>query len=231
MNTINLAEIQARFETAYPQEILKWAVTTYEPNRLAVVTSFGPTGIVTLHMLSEIQPGIPVLTLDTELLFPETYELMDEIEARLNLNLKRIKPQLTPAQQGYHFGEGLWSRSPTMCCHLRKVLPLAEALAPYDAWFTGLRRDQSRRRANIPVVSYEPSSSRLKIAPLAAWTSEMVWTYIHAHDLPYNRLHDQGYPSIGCWPCTQPMQQTTEERDGRWSNTEKSECGIHLEPL
>jgi len=228
LDEATLSAISDDLETAHPTAILRWAAETFG-DRLAVVTSFQPTGIVTLHMLADIAPRTPVLTLDTGLLFPETYELMDELEQRFQLNLIRLRPEQTVEQQAEAHGPALWGRDPNQCCNLRKVIPLDTAMAGYAAWVTGLRRDQSERRANTPVVSWDRKREVVKLCPFAAWTEDMVWTYIEEYALPYNRLHDQNYPSIGCWPCTQPVTpDTTDKRAGRWANRDKSECGIHV---
>jgi phosphoadenosine phosphosulfate reductase len=224
-----LDDIQsAELESASPQDILRWSAQTFG-NKLAIVTSFQPTGIVTLHMMSEIAPDTPVLTLDTGLLFPETYELMDRLERMLNLNLIRIRPDQTVAQQAEMHGPALWERDPDFCCNLRKSVPLGKALAGYDAWITGLRRDQAKGRASTPVVARDKKFQKVKICPYATWTEEMIWTYLTAYELPYNPLHDQDYPSIGCYPCTQAVERGSQDmRAGRWSNRGKTECGIHV---
>lgn len=232
MPKVNLSEhelhqLQTAFEDTSPPEILQWAVANFG-EKLAIVTSFQPTGIVTLHMLQHIAPRLTVITLDTELLFPETYNLIDEIENRFNLNLIRVKPQQTVAEQAQRFGEALWERQPNRCCHLRKVLPLRQALAPYHAWITGLRRDQSEGRSTVPIIDYDQPNDMIKLSPLATWTEDMVWAYIRSYHLPYNPLHDQGYPSIGCLPCTQAVLDGADKRSGRWVNQNKTECGIHL---
>ncbi|CAG1012651.1 phosphoadenosine phosphosulfate reductase [Anaerolineae bacterium] len=222
-----LDQLNAEFEKAAPQDILKWAATRFG-ERLALVTSFQPTGIVTLHMLSEIAPHTPVLTLDTGLLFPETYTLINELEQRLNLNLIRLRPAQTVEQQAEAHGPELWARNPDQCCNLRKVIPLDQSLKGYDAWITGLRRDQSEGRSSVQVVAWDQKHQNLKLCPFATWTEEMIWLYLNAHELPYNHLHDQGYPSIGCYPCTQPAAPGADKRAGRWVNSAKTECGIHL---
>lgn len=220
--------LNADFEKAHPQDILRWASEMYL-SQLAIVTSFQPTGIVTLHMMSEIAPRTPVLTLDTGLLFPETYALMDDLEKRLNLRLIRVRPSQTVEQQSQTYGGNLWEKNPDQCCNLRKTLPLENALKEYDAWITGLRRDQSEGRASIPIFSWDKKYNNLKLSPFANWTESMIWTYIHAYELPYNKLHDQGYPSIGCLTCTQPViPGTNDKRSGRWSKHTKTECGIHV---
>ncbi|HVU10621.1 MAG TPA: phosphoadenylyl-sulfate reductase [Phototrophicaceae bacterium] len=211
----------------YPEDILRWSVETYG-DHLAVVTSFQTTGIVTLHMLAEMRLNVDVLTLDTGLLFPETYDLMARVQDRLKFNLIPIKPELTVEQQAAQYGEALWTRDSDACCRMRKVVPLDQALIGYDAWIAGLRRDQSKTRSNLQAVSWDQRNQKMKISPLIDWTEEMVWTYIHAYDLPYNVLHDRGYPSIGCYTCTQPVAPGEDIRAGRWANQSKTECGIHL---
>jgi phosphoadenosine phosphosulfate reductase len=222
-----IAYWQDYLESESPSEILRWATQEYGM-ALAVVTSFQPTGIVTLHMLQSIAPDTPILTLDTEFLFPETHALMDELTERFELNLKRIKPALSPAQQAAAHGDKLWERDPDQCCHIRKTVPLKQALRGYNAWVTGLRRDQSPQRAKTPIISWDNRNGLVKLCPFANWTEDMMWTYIHAHELPYNTLHDRGYPSIGCTHCTKAVAAGDDPRSGRWSNHQKTECGIHV---
>ena len=221
-------DIAQTLETYSPQDILRWAADTYG-GQLSVVTSFQPTGIVTLHMLYELGLDVTVFTLDTGLLFPETYRLMDELEDRLDLRLVRVQPELSVAQQNQRYGHALWESAPDTCCMLRKVVPLGQALRGYDAWITGLRRDQPGR-ARIPILSWDSKYEKTKLSPLANWDESMIWTYIHAHELPYNTLHDRGYPSIGCntATCTQPVQPGENSRAGRWTNHIKNECGLHV---
>ncbi|GAB4317767.1 MAG: phosphoadenylyl-sulfate reductase [Phototrophicales bacterium] len=217
-----------QFEHEAPQTVLRWAVETFK-DRLAVVTSFQPTGIATIHMLSEITDYFTVITLDTGLLFPETYQLMDEVEKRFPaMHLIRIKPALSLTEQTEKHGENLWQRDPNLCCHIRKVVPLDHALQNYDAWIAGLRRDQSSTRKDVPVVGQDRKRPHMtKICPFATWSAEMLEIYINAHELPYNTLHDQGYTSIGCYPCTRPITNGEDSRAGRWANSSKIECGIH----
>lgn len=226
----DLETLQNQFETASPQDILRWAAEEYG-EKLVVVTSFQPTGIVTLHMLSEIAPQTQILTLDTGLLFPETYALVDDLETRLNLNLHRLTPELTVQQQAEKYGDNLWERDPDHCCNMRKTLPLKAALSGYEAWITGLRRDQSPQRANTPIISIDSRYDMVKLCPFANWTEDMMWTYINAYELPYNELHDNGYPTIGCYPCTRAVLDGSDPRSGRWANHTKTECGIHVDTI
>lgn len=218
-----LSRLQVHMQHAHPQEILRWA-HDYYGEKLLVVTSFQATGIVTLHMLRQFTDNVQVATLDTGLLFPETYQLIEDVEAALNISVKRIKPTLSLSAQTDKHGASLWETDPDKCCHLRKTIPLRDALKNYDAWVTGLRRDQSITRRNIPVLDWDERYDMLKLMPFAHWTEDMLWTYINAYDLPYNPLHDRGYPSIGCHTCT----VAGNGREGRWSNSGKTECGIHV---
>ncbi|MBZ0299017.1 MAG: phosphoadenylyl-sulfate reductase [Anaerolineae bacterium] len=222
-----IAHLQHDFESAHPQDILQWATQQFGDS-LAVVTSFQPTGIVTLHMLSEMAPHTAIITLDTEFLFPETYALIDRVESLFNLNLIRVRPELTIDQQAAAYGDKLWVRNPDQCCHMRKTLPLKDALVGYSAWVTGVRRDQSSRRSSTAIINWDSRYNLVKLCPFANWTEDMVWTYIQAHDLPYNELHDRGYPSIGCLHCTQAVTDGADPRSGRWAMHQKTECGIHI---
>ncbi len=223
----HIETLAEQFEAAEPYDILAWASDAYG-GRLAIVTSFQVTGIATLHMLQRIAPRTPVLTLDTGLLFPETQDLISDLQARLQLNLRRVKPRQTPRQQARDYGDRLWERNPDRCCHIRKTIPLRDALTGFEAWVAGLRRDQSAGRANTPIISRESRSGLVKIAPFANWSEDRVWDYIREHDLPSNKLHHAGYPSIGCWPCTKASVAKGDGRSGRWANRAKSECGIHI---
>lgn len=220
-----LGQQQRRLDMASPQEILQWAVAQYE-QKLVVVTSFQITGIVTLHMMRQFTDNIEVVTLDTGLLFPETYKLIDDVEKQLDITVQRVKPEQTLSQQAREHGSLLWETTPDKCCQLRKTMPLKKTLANYDAWITGLRRDQSPTRANIPVIDWDDRYGLMKLCPFATWTEDMLWTYIKAYDLPYNILHDRGYASIGCYTCT----RAAAGRAGRWAHSSKTECGIHFAP-
>ncbi|KAA3643502.1 MAG: phosphoadenylyl-sulfate reductase [Chloroflexi bacterium] len=216
------------FKNTHPQDILHWAVETYQ-EKLVVVTSFQPTGIVGLHMLQKIAPDLQVITLDTGLLFPETYSLIERLKDHFELNLCCIQPALSLEEQAAQYGEKLWESDPDKCCYFCKVLPLQKNLLNFRAWITGLRRDQSPQRGKIPIVMWDKQFQIAKISPFANWTENMIWEYIKAHDLPYNELHERGFPSIGCEPCTVPISvENTNNRDGRWPRHNKVECGIHF---
>lgn len=227
ITTSALDELNEEFEHRDPGSILAWAAETFADN-LVIVTSFQPTGIVTLNMLHELGLDVEVITLDTGLLFPETYELIDTVERRFDLRLRRIRPKITVDEQAILHGDRLWERDPNLCCDLRKVAPLGETLVDYDAWLTGLRRDQPGR-SRTAILSTEGRYGKVKICPFANWTDDMIWTYVQQHELPYNALHDRGYPSIGCNTavCTRPVEHNAGQRDGRWVSHSKTECGIH----
>jgi phosphoadenosine phosphosulfate reductase len=225
---MNVEALNRDFEHTDPKSILRWAVETFG-DRLAIVTSLQPTGIIVLHMLDELRAQPPVLTLDTGLLFPETYALMDEVEARFGITLTRVKPKLSVESQNEAYGDALWKENPDLCCKMRKVAPLDSALdkSRFGAWVAGLRRDQPGR-ASVPLVSWDHKHGMVKLSPLANWDEGMVWTYIHAHELPYNTLHDRGYPSIGCHTCTKAVSTGDNSRAGRWVSHAKTECGLHV---
>jgi phosphoadenosine phosphosulfate reductase len=177
-------------------------------------------------MVSELGLGIDVIELDTHLFFRESYETRERLVERYGLSL--IRPEvITIAEQHRREGPNLWERDPDRCCHIRKVEPLIDALDPYEAWISGIRREQSPSRATARKVERSERYGVWKIQPLADWSEDDVWRYIVANDIPYNPLHDVGYRSIGCIPCTRPTRPDEEERAGRWAGSDKLECGIH----
>ena len=196
-------------------QVLEHVVREHHP-RLAVACSFQKEATVIVDMILRIEPKARVFTLDTGVLFPETYETWRRVEERYGVKIESFRGEWV---------DGLWARDPDACCGMRKVEPLARALEGVDAWITGLRRDQSALRANTPKLGWDIKHEKWKAAPLADWTDKDVWRYIAEHDLPYNPLHDQGYESIGCTHCT----QAGAGRDGRWSGSDKSECGLHVQ--
>jgi phosphoadenosine phosphosulfate reductase len=218
--------ISDEFEMASPEDVLRWAIDEFAPD-IALATGFGAEGCVLVSILSAISPGMRIFYLDTDLLFPETYALRDQLEARYGVQFERRATSLSVSDQAAQYGERLWEREPDLCCRLRKVEPLREMLKGMRAWVTAIRRDQSPTRARISMVERDETFGLVKINPLAAWSARDVWNYIAKHDVPYNALHDHGYPSIGCVPCTTPVQIGEVPRAGRWRGTIKSECGIH----
>ncbi|HLF71484.1 MAG TPA: phosphoadenylyl-sulfate reductase [Dehalococcoidia bacterium] len=209
-----------------PQEILKWTVKQFQPG-LTVACSFGgPTGMVLLDMVMKIDRTVEVFYLDTDFLFPETYALRDACEAKYGFKPIGYKSLLTPEAQAEQHGEALWLRDPDLCCDLRKVEPNKRALDDKKAWISGMRRDQSKTRADIGIVEWDAKFNLIKLNPLATWTEQQVWAYIMANDVPYNQLHNKGYPSIGCTNCTKPVREGDDPRSGRWAGQDKEECGI-----
>jgi len=221
-----LAESSRKLESASPREIIAWAVEHYHP-KLTMATAFGPEGCVILHLLAEVEPRVHVFNLDTGYQFKETLELRDRIAARYGIEVELKQPELTVAEYEAQHGGPLYKSNPDQCCLDRKVNVLKKAAAGWDAWMTAIRRDQSPDRAGAPIVGVDKKFNLVKINPLANWTKKDVWKLITYHDIPYNPLHDQGYPSIGCWPCTRAVMFGEDERAGRWSGTQKTECGLH----
>jgi phosphoadenosine phosphosulfate reductase len=216
-------------ETKQPQEVLAASIERYAP-KIVLACSFGAEDVVLVDMVHRINPSVPLFYLDTEFLFPETYATRDRVIERYQLKTEQViqvKSLLTPEQQATQHGQALWTRFPDQCCELRKVEPLSRVLKGFDAWITGIRRDQSPTRANAKLVEWDQKFQLVKVNPLARWMWEDVWTYIHAHDIPYNELHDQHYPSIGCTHCTSPVMPGDDFRAGRWKNFTKTECGLH----
>jgi len=187
----------------------------------------GPSGSVILDLLHRAGEEVPVCYLDTDLLFDETYALVERVKARYGIEPIPVRSHLDLHEQAERHGEALWSSDPDACCALRKVEPQAEFLRSYRAWITGIRRDQSASRSGAHAIDWDDRFHLVKVSPLVDWTEEDVWAYIREHDVPYNALHDEGYPSIGCWPCTRAVGSGEDERAGRWIGTAKTECGLH----
>jgi phosphoadenosine phosphosulfate reductase len=218
-------ELNARFESADPRDIVRWAVETFG-NHLAVGASFGGnSGMAILHMVASLKPDVHVFVADTGYLFEETLETRKRAEAELGLrNVQVFKPRLSHEEQAERFGSALWMRDPDLCCEIRKVEPNHRALEGKQAWISGLRRDQSDGRSDIPIVAWNRKFGVIKINPLANWDEKKVWAYITDNNIPYNPLLDQGFASIGCYNCTVPG---VRGRAGRWENFAKDECGLH----
>ncbi len=216
----------AVLEGQTPLDVLRWAADRYAP-RLTFATGFGPEGCVLIDLIGRHRLPIDVFTLDTELLFPETRELWQRLEQSYGVTIRGVTPVLTVAGQAAAHGERLWERDPGRCCEMRKVVPLRAELERVDAWITAIRRDQTPQRASALVTERDAKFDIVKINPLVRWTKRDVWAHILAHDVPYNPLHDRGYPSIGCQPCTGPVEAGEDERAGRWRGSAKTECGLH----
>lgn len=219
--------LQLAAEAWTPQRTLTWAFETFG-NSVAISSAFGAEGMVLIEMASRIRKDFRLFTIDTEFLFPETYALMDRIEEKYGVQIERAYSVLSPEEQERAFGSALWNRDPDLCCNLRKVEPLRRKLQDLNAWITSIRRDQTSSRSGARRLEWDSKFGLLKINPIVDWTSKQVWRYIHDHDVPYNELHDQDYPSIGCTHCTRAVKPGEDARAGRWPGFSKSECGLHV---
>jgi len=222
----DLERIKSLAESWKPEQVLAWAFATYGEN-VEVATGFGVEGMALLDMAFRVNPDLKVFTGDTEFLFSETYDLIDRVEEKYGIKVERLYSDLTPEDQERAYGKALWASDPDQCCALRKVEPLRRKLATLDAWMTAIRRDQTRDRATIRKVDWDPKFNLVKISPLADWSREMVWNYVVRNNVPYNPLHDLNYPSIGCTHCTRAVQPGEDHRAGRWPGLNKTECGLH----
>ncbi|MFB5189674.1 phosphoadenylyl-sulfate reductase [Alicyclobacillus fastidiosus] len=221
-----IEQLAEEFEQATPQEIIAEALRR-DPN-ITFACSFGAEDMVLLDMLMKINPEANVFYLDTNVLFQETYDLRDRAIEKYGIpNLRQVLPALTLAEQAAKHGDELWKKDPNACCAIRKVTPLKQVLTEYDGWITGIRREQAPTRANAKVFEWDDKFGLVKVNPLVRWTEGQVWRYIKQNDVPYNPLHDQNYPSIGCLHCTRPVNPGEDPRSGRWAGFEKTECGLH----
>jgi phosphoadenosine phosphosulfate reductase len=223
----DLWEANEYFESARPGEILEWAVETYGSG-LALSASFGgPEGMALIDMISKITDEVTILTIDTGFLFKETHEFREEVMRRYQLPLEVLRPRLTVEEQVEHYGERMRTCSPDLCCQVRKIEPLERALERYEAWMTGIRREQTPQRAGTRVVAWEGHYGAAKIAPFAFVKEEWIHRYVAEHNVPVNPLLKRGYKSIGCEPQTRPVAPEEDARAGRWSGLDKNECGLH----
>ena len=220
-------QVQSQAEQWSPHEVLAWAFRTYRDG-VEIASGFGVEGMVLIDIASRIRANLRVFTTDTGFLFRETYDLMERAQRRYGFRLERLQPRLDPEAQAEIYGPALWRRNPDQCCALRKVEPLREKLGTLGAWITAIRRDQTAARASARKVEWDAKFGLVKINPLADWSSDRVWEYVRRHDVPYNPLHDQSYPSIGCTHCTRAVMPGEDPRAGRWAGLEKTECGLHL---
>ncbi|HSA62613.1 MAG TPA: phosphoadenylyl-sulfate reductase [Nitrospiraceae bacterium] len=224
-----LTSLSDSLESKQPQEVLAAALERYAP-KIVLACSFGAEDVVLVDMVHRINPSVPLFYLDTDFLFPETYATRDRIVQHYDLKpaqVLQVKSLLTPERQAEQYGEALWSKEPDRCCQLRKVEPLTRVLKGFDAWITGIRRDQAPSRANAGLIEWDHKFELVKVNPLARWSWADVWSYIRVYEVPYNPLHDQNYPSIGCTHCTAPVAPGDDPRAGRWKNFAKTECGLH----
>lgn len=222
-----LAEISAQLEGQGSAAVLQWAFEQFHLDDIALACSFGAEDVALVDLISKVKPGARLFYLDTNFLFPQTYEVIEKVRAKYDIRMTQVLPELTPEEQAGKHGAELWQTDPDACCGIRKVEPLKRVLGTLQAWITGIRREQSPFRANAQVVEWDDKFGLVKINPLVAWKEKEVWSYILGNQVPYNPLHDQGYPSIGCTHCTRPVKPGEDPRAGRWSGHQKTECGLH----
>ena len=218
------AKAAADLAGAHPDDVIRWAADTFG-SRLCTTSSM--TDAVIIDLVSRIRPGIDVLFLDTGYHFPETIGTRDAVSSVYPVNVINVTPTRTVAEQDAELGARLHSRNPDLCCFLRKVVPLEQALGPYDAWITGVRSRETDARSDTKVVQWDARREMVKVNPIVDWTQEQVDAYIADHDVLVNPLVYDGYPSIGCRTCTVRVEGGADPRSGRWAGTAKTECGIH----
>jgi phosphoadenosine phosphosulfate reductase len=224
-----IADANRLLAEAAPEAILRWAVAEFHP-RLLMATAFGAEGCAIIHMLAGIEPTTHIINIDTGYQFAETLALREAIAAKYGITVEYVRPELSVRDYEAEHGGPIYGIRPDQCCHDRKVLPLkraVERIAP-RAWISAIRKDQTRDRAAASLVEWDRKFGLVKINPLLHWTKKDVWAFIVRHDVPYNLLHDEGYPSIGCQPCTAPVAAGEDERSGRWAGKVKKECGLHV---
>jgi phosphoadenosine phosphosulfate reductase len=217
--------VAAELEETSAEEALRWALDTFHPG-MYIACSFQKTSSVTVHLAHSINPDARFFYLDTDVLFPETYGTKNRLEERYGIRFHRYS-SITLEQQAGLYGDELWGRDPDACCGIRKVEPMRSALSAVDLWVSGIRRSDSQTRARAPKFGWDTRFGLWKLNPLADWSEEQVWAYINDQEIPYNPLHDQGYPSIGCTHCTRKPAAGEDARAGRWAGLEKTECGLH----
>jgi phosphoadenosine phosphosulfate reductase len=224
----DLERLNAELSNSSPQAIIKWALNEFGRDLILACSFGGITGMALLDMAAQLDPTIRVFYLDTDFLFPETHQLQETARRRYSIFPVAFKSRLTPTRQAELYGDALWERDPDLCCDLRKVEPTRRALDGSRAWLTGLRApDQASTRQNVRAIEWDAQFGLYKISPLWNWTEEMVWIYLRSENVPYNALHEQGYPSIGCTNCTKPVAAGEDSRAGRWRGLTKTECGLH----
>lgn len=228
MSSLDVRAAARALDGKPPEDILAWACD-HVGTKLAFATGFGAEGCVLVDVIARAHLPIDIFTLDTGLLFGETHELWRRLESRYGISIRAVRPAQTVSEQTSTHGPELWHRDPDRCCALRKLEPLRAALGKLDGWITAIRREQTAERSAAAVVEHDRRFGLIKVNPLAAWTTDQVWAHLYLHDVPVNALHERGYPSIGCEPCTSPVIPGEALRAGRWRGTSKTECGLHAE--
>lgn len=224
----NLDKINSSFNDKHPNQVIQELLNYFPADRLVMGTGFGAPGVALIDILLTVTRNISIFYLDTDLLFPETYDLRDQLESNYEIKFNRITADVSLQKQADLYGEKLWEKKPDQCCSIRKVQPLKNALENYDVWITGIRRSQTIYRTSSQLIEFEPRFNVIKINPLVNWSHEQVWYYIKTHKIPYNNLHKKGFVSLGCTHCTTPVLNGEDDRAGRWRGFKKSECGLHI---
>jgi phosphoadenosine phosphosulfate reductase len=227
LSDADIAAASERLAGETPQVILSWAAETFG-QKLTMATAFGAEGCCLIHMLAEVAPWMRIFNLDTGYQFQETLDVRTRIRERYGIDVELVQPEMTVAEYEEEHGGPLYRIRPDQCCHDRKMVPLRRAVEGYEAWISAIRSDQTSDRRRAAVVGWDAKFNLVKVNPLLGWTKKDVWAFVMKHDVPYNVLHDRGYPSVGCWPCTQPVADGQDERAGRWAGTVKKECGLHV---
>ncbi len=221
-----IAQASEQLESATPWEILQWTVDRFGSG-FSVATAFGAEGMLIIHWLAKIAPQTKIFNLDTGYQFAETLAMVDRVRVRYGIEIELVRPELTVIQYEQLHGGPVYSHAPDQCCKDRKLVPLRKRLQGVTAWASAIRRDQTPDRAVSPIVGWDRKFGLVKVSPLANWTKSLVWKTILDENVPYNPLHDQGYPSVGCAPCTRCVLAGEDERSGRWAGAKKTECGLH----
>lgn len=230
--TQNIESLNRQWTGLSAEEILKNALLVFG-NKITFATSLGAEDQIITYLLSKIDKSANIITLDTGRVFPETYDLLHRTVNRYGIAIKSYYPDTNQVEEMVNtkginlFYESIENRK--LCCHIRKIVPLRRALQGMDAWITGLRREQSVTRTDLKIVEWDSANGLIKINPLLDWSEVQVWDFIKSKDIPYNKLHDQGFPSIGCQPCTRAIQKGEDLRAGRWwwEMPDSKECGLH----
>ncbi len=220
-------EIANEFEERSHEELIAYAINEFNKD-IAFACSFGMEDVCIVDMIAKVAPDTNIFYLDTGVFFKETYELIERLKKRYGIKFECVKALMSLEEQADKYGPELWKKDPDLCCKIRKVEPLKRKLATVKAWVTGIRREQAPTRANAKTVEWDDKFCIVKFNPLVRWTAKDVLGYVMGHGIPYNPLHDKGYPSIGCEPCTAPIKAGEDPRSGRWKGFEKKECGLHV---
>ena len=223
----DVARLAEHFEPLRAEELVEFAAETFGA-RMVLTCSWQLGTSILVHMTREVAPQTRLVEIDTGLLFEETHETRRRLVERYGLEVETVRPLQSVEEQAVTHGAALWEREPDRCCGLRKVAPLEQAIRDADSWLTGIRRDQTTQRAGAPKLVLDANRGVVKVQPLVDWSERDCWRYIHRHGIPYNELHDRGFPSIGCTPCTRTVGSDEDARAGRWAGSGKTECGLHV---